>query len=252
MLGRWGGLFLAIFNLVAVIGAPSVDAREFTMDSGPLRVRNVSPVMQLYGIPRMLGAQILDDGLEVSLNFEAANNFQSENGGETFVFFDGESYISSLRLRKGFAERWEWGLEIPWVAHSPGSLDGVVDEFHELFGLPDGERSLASRYKLDYLVRSGSTVYADFEDSVHELGDVRGFLGYEVFDGTGGTLSLRSQIKLPTGSVERLSGSEGTDFATWAEYRYALPYHRRALRFSVGGGMAYLDKGKLIPDAQES
>ena len=166
MLGRCSGNLLAILSLVAVVEAIPVQAREFTMDGGPLRVRNVSPVMQLYGVPRMVGAQILDGGLEASFNFEAANNFQSETGGETFVFFDGESYISSLRLRKGFAERWEWGLEIPWVAHSPGSLDGVVDEFHELFGLPDGERSLASRYRLDYLVRSGSKVYADFDDSV--------------------------------------------------------------------------------------
>ena len=89
--------------------------------SGPLRVRNVSPVMQLYGIPRFVDANTLQGDLEASYNFEAANNFQSDLVGNTFVFFDGETYVNSWRVRDDFADTWEWGVEIPWVVHAPGN-----------------------------------------------------------------------------------------------------------------------------------
>ena len=88
-------------------------AAPFAYMQGPLRVRNLSPVVQLYGIPRAVGARTLRDTLEMTLNIEAANNFQSDRRDGTFVFFDGESVLSSLRIRGGFGERWEGGVELP-------------------------------------------------------------------------------------------------------------------------------------------
>jgi len=218
--------------------------------AGPLRVRNVSPVVQLYGLPRMVGARVMRGGTESTLNFEAANNFQSDNRLGTFVFLDGETYITSYRLRGGWGNGFEWGAEIPYVAHTGGGLDGVVDEFHELFGLPDGERSLAPRGRLDYLIRSDTVVYADFNDSVRSLGDVRGFLGYQWIDRGGHALAVRSQVKFPTGTVEDLSGSEGLDVSLWGEYQYDFVSKVLDFSITVAGGVSYLGEGELIPDKQ--
>jgi uncharacterized protein DUF3187 len=217
---------------------------------GPLRVRNVSPVVQLYGIPRMVGARTLSDSLEMTLNIEAANNFQSDRREDTFVFFDGESVLSSLRIRGGFGERWEWGAELPYMAHTGGAFDGVVDEFHELFGLPDGERSLAPRGRLDYLVSSDGVVYADFSDSVKSYGDVRAFVGLQLMDKPGQAFSLRSQVKFPTGKVEDLSGSEAMDVSLWGEYEIDLVSALLDVRLTLSGGVSYLGEGKLLPQDQ--
>jgi len=224
----------------------------YDLPGGPLRVRNVSPIVQLYGLPRMIGARVLTGSKEISFNLEAANNFQSDNRQGTFAFFDGESYLSSYRMRGLWQEGLEWGVEIPHVVHTGGGLDGLVDEFHELFGLPDGERSLASRGRLDYLLRSRGVVYADFSDSRRALGDVRGFVGYQLINTERDALAIRGQIKLPTGNVGDLSGSEGTDISIWGEYEYSLPLSNFNLRFSLAGGLSFLGEGELIPEDQES
>ena len=234
--------------LVADAWAQSSSAYE--LSAGPLRVRNVSPVVQLYGMPRMVGARVIDGYTESTLNFEAANNFQSDNRLGTFVFLDGETYITSYRMRGGWGNGLEWGVEVPYVAHTGGGLDGVVDEFHEVFGLPDGERSLAPRGRLDYLIRSDGVDYADFNDSVRSLGDVRGFLGYQWIDRDGHALAVRSQIKLPTGKVKDLSGSEGLDVSLWGEYEYGFASKILNFSITVAGGVSYLGEGELIPEEQ--
>jgi len=227
-------------------------AAPFSYMHGPLRVRNVSPVVQLYGIPRTVGARTLRDTLEMTLNIEAANNFQSDRRADTFVFFDGESVLSSLRIRGGIGERWEWGAELPYIAHTGGAFDGVVDEFHELFGLPDGERSLAPRGRLDYLISSDGVVYADFSDSVTSYGDVRGFVGLQLMDKPGQAFALRSQVKFPTGKVEDLSGSEAMDVSLWGEYEIDLASAVLDVRLTLSGGVSYLGEGKLLPQDQVS
>ena len=246
-----GQLCAAIALLVVTVSTRAADDRFDSMPVAPLQVRNLSPVGQLYGVPRMAGARLAGDEIWTSFNLEATNNFQSENRLGTFAFFDGETYLASYRLRSGWRDDFEWGLEIPYIAHTNGVLDGLVDEFHELFGLPDGERSLAPRGRLDYLVRSSGTVYADFQDSRKALGDVRGFLGYRVLDDANQALALRAAVKFPTGDVEDLSGSEGTDVSIWGEYARGFALGGRMLHLSLGGGMGYLGEGELIPEAQE-
>ncbi len=242
----------ALWLLMSSIALPAAaEFEEADLPNGPLKVRNLSPVTQLYGMPRMSGAEIVSGHTEATFNIEAANNFQSDLRAGTFAFFDGETYVASYRLRGGLGKRFEWGAELPWVVHSGGGLDGLVDEFHELFGLPDGERSLAPRGRLDYFIRSGSEVYADFSNSRREIGDVRGFLGYQVFAEEGRALAIRGQLKLPTGNVEDLSGSEGLDVSLWGEYEQGFALGERTVRLTFGGGITYLGEGELVPEVQE-
>jgi len=244
-LGMTVGRALAGLLLGTTLAAPYAAAAD-----GPLRVRNVGPIVQMYGMPRMVGARTMAAGIELTFNVEAANNFQSDDRSGTFAFFDGESYITSYRMRGGWREALEWGVEIPYVAHTGGALDGLVDEFHELFGLPDGGRSLAPRGRLDYLVRADGVVYADFDDSVQSLGDVRGFLGYQVFDGSAQAFALRGQLKAPTGKVKDLSGSEGWDLSAWGEYQYDMVAAGRTVSLTASAGVSYLGEGELLPDDQ--
>jgi hypothetical protein len=257
-------LTLLLLSLCVYVGAEDADDSQadlqavaqpgaYHQGAGPLRVRNVSPIVQLYGMPRPVGAEVLPRGTtEVTFNLEIANNFQSDDRQGAFVFLDGETYVASHRIRGAFSERWEWGFEIPYVAHTGGALDGLVDEFHDLFGLSDGGRSLAPRGRLDYLVRADGVVYADFSDSVQSLGDVRGFVGYQVFKQPRQAFALRGQVKIPTGKVEDLSGSEGTDVSLWGEYQYDVLSSALDFTITVSGGISYLGEGELIPEEQAS
>ena len=232
--------------LVVLAGALTVH-----VPASPLGVRNVSPVVQLYGIPRMTGARVAKADWDVSFNVEIGNNFQSERGDTAIAFFDGETYVNSFRARRGFANHWEWGVEIPWVVHAPGSLDGLIDEFHELFGLPDAGRSSAPRGRLDYFVADNEMIYADFDNSRRGLGDARAYVGWSLIDQPGTAFVVRSMIKLPTGKVDKLTGSEAMDIALWGEYERHFRVAGKRLRLSLGGGVARLGEGNMMPEQQE-
>jgi len=92
--------------------------------------------------------------------------------------------------------------------------------------------------------------YANFNDSVQSFGDVRGFLGYQVFNKPNQAFALRAQLKLPTGRVEDLSGSEGTDVSLWGEYEYDVLSKYLKFKITLAGGVSYLGEGALIPEDQ--
>lgn len=220
--------------------------------SGPLQIRNLSPVAQLYGVPRMAGACTWRGATGVSFNFELVNNFQSDSAQTTYGFFDAETYLTSYEFTGALGERWDWSLEIPYLFHRGGKLDGVIDDFHSLFGLPDGDRDLTSNGRLDMLVAADGVVYADIDSPTDGVGDVRAGLGYQIAADADSALAIRSRVKFATGDAEKLTGSGGTDIAVWAEYERRLVLASRDWYLSLGGGGTYLGEGDLIPDAQES
>ena len=215
----------------------------------PLTVRNLTPVTLLYGIPGARGASIAEPGTEYSFNLEHGSNFTSDRRFVSTVFFDGETTVANYEIRRRWGDAWEWGIGIPLVAHTNGFLDDTIDGFHELFDLPDGGRTVAPTDRLDYLVQLDGEIYANFQDSRTNLGDLRAWLGRQLWSSDTDAMALRAQIKLPTGSVEDLSGSEALDIAVWLEY--ARRIGATPLTLHLMGGGSFLGEGDLAPRLQE-
>lgn len=215
----------------------------------PLEVRNISPVVQLYGLPRALGAHVAEATTQQA-RAELVSTFTSERDGDTFAFFDGETHVFSYRLRGALAEQWEWGVELPYVRHTAGELDGFIDGFHRMFGLHEGGRELARRDRLDFLIRKGDRVYVDFDDSASHIGDVRAFVGRQLVADPGRALAVRAMAKLPTGNLATLSGSGATDLSLWAEYADHDLLSGLGLHLSLAGGVTKLGRGDLLPQQQ--
>lgn len=218
-------------------------------EQGPFALRNIHPIALLYGLPRPLGTDF-PEAIELSFNVEHASNFSSEKEGDTFFFFDGETSVVTYGMRRAFADRWEWGVELPWVIHTGGELDSFIDEFHELFGLNDGGRSAAPRGRLDYLVRYEGKEFADFQDGKRHIGDVRAMLGFSLWQSPARSMVVRGMIKAPTGTVETLSGSEATDVAISLDYTDTELLSWLGLKLSLMGGLVWLGDGELAPRAQ--
>ncbi|MCR9277695.1 MAG: DUF3187 family protein [Pseudomonadaceae bacterium] len=222
------------------------------VENGPLQVRNMSPTTLIYGLPRMVGTELVDEGATSAVfHAEIANNFSSDRKSDTLVFFDGETSVYSYTLKRRVGAV-ELGVELPWVSHSGGNLDGFIDEFHQLFGFNDGSRYVTERNQIDYFVQYDGENYVDFQDSRSDIGDVRLLGAMEVFSRPGRSLTARGQLKLPTGELESLSGSGATDVALWLEYADAQTLSDYRLSLSAGAGFGYLGKGDLAPDVQKS
>ncbi len=216
--------------------------------AGPLAVRNLSPVAQTFALPRALGPVLPPRAGALALHVEHANNFTANRDGETWAYLDGTTTVTTLSVRRGWGNRLEWGLEVPLVVHSGGATDGLIDGFHDLFGLPDGGRDGASRNVLDYrLVREGQTL-ARVDAAEQHLGDVRALLGVRLPDQPGRQSALRAAVELPTGRAGNLTGSDAVDVALWWETRDRRWLERLGVTVTIMGGVAFPGDGPLPGD----
>ncbi|MEM1229742.1 MAG: DUF3187 family protein [Pseudomonadota bacterium] len=247
-------LRLTLFLLLSLVPPAwaATPAAGSSLLSAPLPVRNLAPVSLLYGLPVMQGARRCCEGLVASARLARVSNFTSANFPETQLVFDGETTAFDYVLQRTFGARGEWGLVLPLVQHEGGFLDRPIDNFHRTFGLPEGGRDLAPRNELNFLIRSDGVTAVRFRDRQRGFGDVRGWLGWSLLEQPDRALALRAQLKFPTGRVRRMTGSEGTDLAVWAELEERAALRALGIVVSAGAGAAYLGDGDLLPRRQES
>ncbi len=239
---RW----LAAMLLLVVLPAQTVAA-----SGTPLWVRDQAPLAQLFGLPRMWGGAVLapDAGVEFRLGVDAANNFLGHGVDDDLLYLDGESLVTTWSMRFGFRPGWEAWVAYPHVQHSGGVLDGLIDGFHDLFGFDSVGRERVPRNQFDYLLIVDDEAWVDLQSRVRGSGDVRLGIAAALHQDAERQLALRAQLKLPTGSSDRMSGSGATDLALWLEYSQAQFWWHR-LGLSAGGGMVLLGEGDLVPDRQ--
>jgi len=174
--------------------------------------RDNGPLTGLFGFPDSReGGRLTDVGVDVWEFYVSASSHsvRDAHGGES-ILLDGETRRLELSYRRGLSERLEFGVDIPWVSHESGSLDGFIDRWHSIFGLPDGirherpEDQLLFRYEDDgrQLSRISNT---------QGPGDVRLLGGWLLTQSVHASSALRFSVKLPTGDSDRLLGSGSTD-----------------------------------------
>jgi len=219
-------------------------------DDEPLRIRNLAPASGIYGQPRALGGDVLASGYEVTFSTEFANNFTSDANGATLAFFDGETTYYTYGFRQAVAGKFEWGFEIPWVEQRGGYLDHSIQDFHSIFGFPNNGRREANLNQIDYYISDNNKVYVDFQDSHDGWGDIRVTGGYQLFRAPERSLAIRALVKLPTGDIDTLTGSNGTDGATWLDYTDRELLARLHMSMTAAVGVIALGEGDLLPQQQ--
>jgi uncharacterized protein DUF3187 len=219
-------------------------------DDAPLRIRNLAPASGIYGEPVALGGDVLSSGYELTFDSELANNFTSAASGGTLAFFDGETAYLTYGFRQAIGQRFEWGIELPWVVHDGGYLDHTIQDFHSIFGFPNNGRREAKLNKIDYFVADQNKVYVDFQDQKDGIGDVRVTGGFQLLRDAARSLAVRALVKLPTGDVDSLTGSGATDFATWLDYTDRELLARFRLSMTAAAGFTVLGDGDLLPHKQ--
>jgi hypothetical protein len=155
---------------------------------------------------------------------------------------DGEAWRLSLEYRSGFAQGWEWSIGIPLLAQDGGFMDGLIEGWHGVFGMPNGGREFVPRNQYRYYYRRNGTELLDLEEPSTRLGDVRVSVGRQI----GQSVVLRGQLKLPTGDASHLAdGNAGG--ALWMDAGLPLTG-----RFSGYGsvGVSAAARGEVLPELQ--
>ena len=148
-------------------------------------------------------------------------------------YLDGEIYRTALTLDRQVAPRVQLGMTLQWLNGQGGVLDGMIEEFHDTFGLSQNGRRGVPRddYRV-YLRDDGNELYLD-SDPDAGWGDV--LLTAKVNLRTVPrpvSLSVETSVKLPVGDEDSLYSSGSVDVG--AQLLATLLYPCSCLHGSLG------------------
>ena len=229
--------------LLLCLAGRSASAQE------PLYAKNLSPVAGLLGLPAQRSADIGPAGrLDLAFHTSIASHYVAEIRGGEGVYLDGETLRFALQTRYAFADNWDLQLELPWLDHSGGHLDAAIDNWHDLWGMPDGGRSDSPRDELAYRYRGAGSF--DLEDDVSGIGDTSLAVNYRFYTDRGAAASAELGYKFATGDEDDFLGSGADD--AWLAVRFSAD-HLGDLPLRWHGQLGYLRAGSsdLIGPAQE-
>jgi len=231
--------------LLAAVGAMPALATE------PLYVKNLSLVAGLSGLPSQRDAATVDSGtLVAALHNSIANQYVADSNSDEFLNFDGETLRFALELRYGLAQNWDVQLEVPWLDHSGGNLDDSIDDWHDLWGMPDGGRDDVPTDLLDYRYANREGAGFSLQDSTSGLGDISLSLTHAFYTKKSAVASVVLGYKFSTGDEDDFLGSGGDD--AFVALRFSGP-QLSDLPLSWHGQVGYLRAGDsdVLGDVQE-
>lgn len=244
---RWGWRTTGVALITIAMFTTGRAADEIAAPR-PFVFTDQSPTVGVYGLPRADGYTVAERGRwQAGFSVDYTSHYTTQISGAERLTFDGETTRAALVFKRGFGDRWQASIEIPFVDHSGGFGDGFIDDFHDTFGFGDGGRSRAANDQQNFRYERGDRLALDVDDSPSGIGDVR--LGVKKrlagFGDWGAAVS--GEFKLPTGDADRLTGSGSADFALSA----MIGNNQLGLsdwRLGAGAGALYTGKGDVLAD----
>jgi hypothetical protein len=179
-----------------------------------LPVHNEGALARSFALPTLGDTEVLDPGqsrYRVALDW--TNEYFADSNARESMTLDGETQRIALGWRGGVSPNLELGVQLPILITGSGILDGVIENYHNVFGFPDGGRDRAphGRYLYQYQ-RNGNTVL-HVDTGTVDAGDAELSAGWQLQQG----LALRGMVKLPSGREADLTGGNPGG-ALWLDY----------------------------------
>ena len=202
-------VIMKLISLLILAGFSVLLLTPTTRAATGLATRDLNPVLQPIFLPRYRNPGD-KNGWSINHSLFVTNTLQKEDRNNEFLFIDVENYQYNLDFGLR-SDAWIFQTSVPFIANTSGVLDGVIDSWHEIFGLPERNRSdfPRDRLQIEYTL-DGETRYFQ-EDSSDGIGDIALQVGYFPSTQTGYFVG----IELPTGSESDFSGNEAVDSALW-------------------------------------
>ena len=237
---RAGAWWVALLTSFACTGA----------SADPVSAIDRYPLARMFAAPAPTVADYSRSVSGVELIGEWGTFATVSTGVDETLVFDGEFVTLTGRWlwqRNG----WRLGLDVPVSYQSGGTLDGLIDDFHQLLNLPEGDRPQLAQD--EFLVR-----YTDSRGTRFDVrGDDWGFgettlhVGRALGQSNGRYSAWRAHLKLPTGSTRRLLGSGTVGLGVEWHGLARSEWRGRALTWFGGGGVQWHDGSEVLSDRVE-
>lgn len=222
--------------------APAVHAE-------PLHTRNQHALVALYGLPSPLPARLpAPGGGHVAGVVNWSNTEMEDLPAAGRYTLDAEVVELRMHAVHAVGERYAWRAEVPWRRTSGGSLDGFIDDWHGIFGLPGGSRRRLPEDQLLIEFEHGGTTLLRVDESASGIGDIPIAFGFQLQASERAALAAWLTVKASTGSADDLTGSGAADVAASLAAQ-SQPYEHWQLFGQAS--VAWLGEGDLMPERQE-
>lgn len=220
-----------------------------TAQADPFLTRNQNVLLALYGLPAPLPARLPAPGASrIAAAVNWSNTEKVESSGDSEYTLDAEVLELRLHFDRALGERFALHVELPWRRISGGSLDGFIDDWHSVFGLPGGSRRSLPEDELLVEFSRGSATLLRFDEPSSGLGDVPLAVGYQLHANERAALSAWLSVKAPTGDADDLTGSGAMDVAL--SLAGASQLHEDWQLFGQAS-VAWLGEGDVLADRQQ-
>ncbi len=198
----------------------------------------------LFGIPAPVQTARESDQLKLGVvhsnMFAMGSDLGTDERSE--VLLDGERTRLSLAWHRPLTGCLTAGIELPLIAHADGYFDRAIEDWHVFFNLPNANREEVEPNELNVYYQDASGRQLRVDQAQSGIGDLRLTVQGTLACFTGKTPSsahqhrriVRFGLKLPTGRLRALSGSEETDFFADVTSGTAQWHRRVHARASAG------------------
>jgi Protein of unknown function (DUF3187) len=234
--------------LVAAAGADDEPTRETRR--GPTELRDEHVLAQDRLTLPAFSPDTLGEGrwmVRASLlwlnSFSWTQDIPGEHPGDRRFLIDGETRTLDLTARYGLRENLDVGLRLPLRWRGGGELDPLIDTWHRLLGLPDGNRSdfLRDRFRVEGLTTDRGP-FSWNDETGTGLGKLEAEGRWRFHDGgrEGWTAAVETRLAIPTGTGPCAGDGVGLGFQVVGARRLAS-----WLDLFLGGGTVIQDGGPV-------
>jgi hypothetical protein len=245
-------MFKRILIYAGLITATTV-LPAWGVELAPFAVRNFSPPALVHGLPVAESARVNQpDQFSSRLGLDVSNIATDDDRSGENIVLDGETYVANLGLRYGLAKHLQVGIDLPWVWHSKGFLDGFIENFHDLFGMPNADRNNMSRDQINYAYDSNDGDDFLLDHQTNGIGDIRLLAAWQWLDTENSAANIQATIKTPTGDADKFTGSGGLDISLALSAQRDFPLEKGSASLWGGLGGTWLGDGDVLQDRVEN
>jgi hypothetical protein len=239
-------------SLAALVVSETAVAQQSLLNE-PFAVRNQNPFMVVHGLPAAASADLLPPGeSSLQLQYDITNHSKSSETADESIILDGETYRATLIYRRGLADGWQMGLELPLIAHTSGVMDNFIEGWHDTFSLSNSDRDTWPKNRLLFSYTHHGVLEAEMRAGESGPGDLRLLFSRRLTPPQGERLlALNASLKFPTGDADRFQGSGSFDLALWFSGAAPILHDAWHLGGYLHGGVLLLGRGDLLREEQK-
>ena len=205
----------------------------------PILTRNQHPLVALYGLPLPLAARLPGAG-SVGATVNWSNIATTDTTDQRSYTLDGEVFEVRVQAEHAVGEHFAVQGQLAWRQLSGGSLDSLVEGWHDLFSLPNGSRDRLPRDALLIEYRTGASTLLRVDDESSGLADLPLAFGYQLTVSEQGAVATWLTIKVPAGKA----AAKAVLAAVAAQAGEPNPWGQAA-------NVAWLGAGDVLADQQQ-